>query len=105
MNNNLVTVDNKGLVLTEDGIKFIKKFQKAKVQLQMMEDELKEIFLNAMETNGIEKYSSPDGTFKVNYSKETTTTRLDSKKLKEELPDIYKAYTVESLRKAYVRFN
>jgi len=105
MENELIAVENNELLATKDGIKFIKKMQKAKIELARMEEELKEQFKTKMEENGIKKFVSSDGTFKVTYYPETSTNRLDSKKLKEELPDVYEQYTIGSTRKAYVKFN
>ena len=80
MNNELVKVENDTLVATPEGIKLIKKVQKAKVQLNMMEEELKQCFLDNMEKNNITRYISPDGTFKATYYKASTSTGLNTKK-------------------------
>lgn len=105
MNNELVKVENSNLVATEEGIKFIKKVQKAKVQFNMLEEELKNSFKTIMEETGISKYTSPDGTFKATYYQATTQTRFDSKRFKEEQPDLYDEYTTTSDKKAYVKFS
>lgn len=105
MNNELLIINNNELEATKEGIKLIKQVQKAKVQFQIMEEKLKELFLTTMEENNIKKYISPDGTFKVTYYEETTQNRIDSKKLKEEQPDIYNKYLKTSNKKAYVKFN
>ena len=60
MENNLIVVNNNELELTKEGIKFIKKVQKAKVELAKMEEQLKNMFQEQMEVNGIKKYTSPD---------------------------------------------
>ena len=102
--NELTVIDNK-LELLEDGIKQIKKFQKAKLQLDFMEEELKKMFLEKMEETGIDKYTSPDGTFKVTYVPETIAKRFDSTKFKKEHEDLYEEYQTELTRKAYVRMS
>ena len=84
---------------------FIKKVQKAKVELAKMEEQLKNMFQEQMEVNGIKKYTSPDGTFKATYYEETTTNRFDSTKFKKENEELYNQYLVPSTRKAYVKFN
>lgn len=105
MENELMIINNNELELTKDGIKFIKKVQKAKIELEKMEEQLKEMFLEKMETNGIDKYISPDGTFKATYIKATTSNRFDSTRFKKEHEDLYNEYQVSSERKAYVKFN
>ena len=103
--NKLMIVNNNELELTKDGIKFIKKMQKAKIELAKMEEQLKNMFQEQMELNGIKKYTSPDGTFKATYYEETTTNRFDSTKFKKENEELYNQYLVTSTRKAYVKFN
>lgn len=105
MENELIVVNNNELELTKEGIKFIKKVQKAKVELAKMEEQLKNMFQEQMELNGIKKYTSPDGTFKATYYEETTTNRFDSTKFKKENEELYNQYLVSSTRKAYVKFN
>lgn len=105
MENELILVNNNELELTKEGIKFIKKIQKAKVELAKMEEQLKDMFQEQMELNGIKKYTSPDGTFKATYYEETTTNRFDSTKFKKENEELYNKYLVSSTRKAYVKFN
>lgn len=105
MENNLIVVNNNEIELTKEGIKFIKKVQKAKAELAKMEEQLKNMFQEQMEVNGIKKYTSPDGTFKATYYEETTTNRFDSTKFKKENEELYNQYLVPSTRKAYVKFN
>lgn len=100
-----VNIYENQLELTNEGIKFIKKLQKAKLELERMESELKAQFLDKMETNGIKNFISNDGTFKVTYVAETTSKKFDSKRFKEEQPDLYNEYLKESTTKSYVRFN
>ena len=103
--NDLIKIENNELKLLDEGIKEIKKFQKAKLQLNLMEEKLKKTFLDLMEQTGVTKFTSPDGTFKVTYVAETTSTTFDSKKFKEEKPDLYEKYKKETTRKAYVKLS
>lgn len=106
MMNELIKLENNELELTKDGIQFIKKLLKTKIEkLTKMEEQLKEIFLENMEKNNINKFVSLDGTFKAIYIKETTSKTFDSKKFKEENPDVYENYLKETTRKAYVKFS
>lgn len=103
--NNLIVLENNELELTKEGIQFIKKLQKAKVEVAKMEEQLKEMFIEKMEANGIDKFISADGTFKATYVKETTSKTFDSKRFKEENPDVYEEYLKETTRKAYIKFS
>lgn len=105
MENELIIVNNNELELTKEGIKFIKKVQKAKIELAKMEEQLKDIFQEGMEKNNIKKYTSPDGTFKATYYEETITNRFDSTSFKKDHEELYNQYIVPSTRKAYVKFN
>lgn len=105
MENELMIINNNELELTKEGIQFIRKLQKAKVEVEKMEEQLKDIFLNTMEATGKDKYVSPDGTFKATYIKATTSNRFDSTRFKKEHEDLYNEYQVPSERKAYVKFN
>lgn len=105
MENNLMIINNNEIELTKEGIKFIKKVQKAKVELAKMEQQLKDMFQEQMEAIGKDKYISPDGTFKATYYGETTTNRFDSTKFKKENEELYNKYLVTSTRRAYVKFN
>ena len=103
--NKLMIVNNNELELTKDGIKFIKKMQKAKIELAKMEEQLKENFKYLFEETGTNKFVSEDGTFKATYIEETTSIRFNNKKFKEEHKDLYDEYLTTSTRKAYVRFD
>ena len=105
MNSKLITINENELELTKEGIQFIKKLQKAKVEVAKMEEQLKEMFLQIFEVTETNKFVSPDGTFTANYIKETTTKKFDSTKFKKEHEDLYNEYQIKSTRKAYVKFN
>ena len=47
--NDLIKIENNELKLLDEGIKEIKKFQKAKLQLNLMEEKLKKTFLDLMD--------------------------------------------------------
>lgn len=101
--NELVKIENNKIVVSEDTIKKINKFQKMKLQMDLMQEQLKQEMLNMMEQTGEKKYVSPDGTLIVNYFEERIGTRFDSKTFKEEEPELYKKYEKESITKAFVK--
>ncbi len=105
MNNELITVEDNNLAFSKEGVKFIKKIQKMKLDLNILEEQLKDTCLKKMEETGQDKLITPDGSFKATYYKATKSKRFDSKKFKTEHPDMYEEYQTESERKAYVRFS
>ena len=105
MENEIIKIENGKIEATKELISNIKKVQKAKVALNKIENELKENFKEVMESNGIKKWISPDGSFTVTYVAPTTSTTLDSKKIKEELPEIYQAYSKTSNKAGYVKLS
>lgn len=89
----LVKVENGEIVVAQEIINEIVDFEKKALEMKLKQDELKKNIKEAMEKNNITKWESPDGRLKVTYRSATTRTSLDSKRLKEELPDIYEEYS------------
>lgn len=69
-------------------------FKKKALEIELLEKELKQKIKNCMEEHGVTEFENDF--LKVSYRKASTRTTVDSKKLKEELPDIYEAYTKTS---------
>ena len=103
MNNELLKIEDNKIVVAEKIIKDIKKFHKAKLQMDLLQEELKENLKLAMEEIGADKYISPDGSIVVNYFPERTSKRLDSTRLKKESPEIYEQYLKDSTTSSYVK--
>lgn len=101
--NEMIKVENNEIVVAEEVMKELKKFQKAKLKMDLMQEQLKEEIKNAMEKYEKDKWISPDGTIVVNYIPETTSKRLDQKRLKEEQEDIYNEYLKDTTTKSYVK--
>ena len=92
----LVKVENGEIVVAQEIINAIVEFEKKALEMKLKQEELKENLKQAMEDNGITKWISPNGELKVVYKKAYTKTTVDSTRLKEELPDIYKKYSKTS---------
>lgn len=103
MNNELLKIEDNKIVVAEKVIKDINKFQKMKLKMDLMQEELKENLKTAMEQIGADKYISPDGTIVVNYFPERTSKRFDSTKLKKDNPELYEEYLKDTTTKAYVK--
>lgn len=61
----------------------------------------REAVLSEMQLKGIKKFDN--GQISITYIEPTTRVSIDSKKLKEELPDVYKKYSKESEVKASIK--
>lgn len=68
----------------------IKAFEKQVKEIKEQEEELKTKILNAMKDNNLIKIETPD--LSITYIAPTKRESLNSKKLKEEKPDIYLEY-------------
>jgi predicted phage-related endonuclease len=92
----LVKVENGQVVVAQEIVNQIVNFKKEMLKMELLENQLKEEIKEAMEKNGIVKWTSPNGELKVVYKKAYTKTTVDSTRLKEELPDIYEEYSKTS---------
>ena len=86
--NEIVRIENNEIIVETEVIEQIKEFQKAKAKMDMMEKELKASLKNAMEQKGIKKFIING--LCANIKDATSRTAIDSKRLKEECPDILK---------------
>lgn len=89
--NEMVKIENNEIVVASEVIEQIKEFEKAKARIDIMEKELKAGLKDAMEIKGIKKFiiNGLCATIK----EATNRTTIDSKRLKDECPDIYKEYS------------
>ena len=90
----LVKVENGQVVVAQEIVNQIVNFKKEMLKMELLEKQLKEEIKEAMEKNNVT--SLEFGELKIKYRSATTRTSLDSKKLKEELPDIYEEYSKTS---------
>lgn len=89
------------IVATKEAIETIRDFEIKIKELKEKEDELKKRLIAEMEANKV--LSLKSDLLSITYVAPTTRESLDSKTLKEELPDIYDAYCKISPVKASVR--
>lgn len=92
--NELVKYENGSIQVALEACKKIADFKKRALEVEMAEKELKAQLKNAMEEHGISTFENDY--IKVAYRKPSTRTSIDSKKLKEECPDVYAAYSKTS---------
>lgn len=94
MNNDLVRVENNEIKVSIDVVEQIKNFQKLKAKMDIKEKELKASLKKAMEETGIKKFII-DGLC-ATIKEGTTRKSVDTKRMKEEIPEVYEAYLKES---------
>lgn len=99
----LVKFENGKMVIADEAVKQIVKFERGALKINMLKEAIREQALAKMEELGIDKYVSSDGSLTINYFAERTSKRLDSTKLKKELPDIYEEYLKDSTTESYVK--
>lgn len=93
----IVKVENGQVVVAQEMINKIIEFEKYKKEMEYQEKLLKEGLMEAMNEVGIKKFivNGLSATIKDG----TTRTTIDSKRLKEELPDIFEEYSKTSVVK------
>ena len=97
----LIAITENGAILSRDTVEKIAEFERMAKEIKTKQDELKARILDEMEQKCILKLETPE--MVISYVAETTRETLDSKALKEELPDIYDTYAKISPVKASIR--
>jgi len=90
----LVKVENGEIVVAQEIVNQIVNFKKEMLKMELLEKQLKEEIKEATEKNNVT--SLEFGELKIKYRSASTRTSIDSKRLKEELPDIYEEYSKTS---------
>lgn len=90
----LVKIENGEITVAEEIVNKIIEFNKVKKEMEYQEKLLKDGLMEAMNNLGIKKFiiNGLSATIKDG----STRTTIDSKRLKEECPDIYEAYSKTS---------
>lgn len=90
----LVKVEDGKIIVSNQFTKEWAEFQKQALEMDLKAKEIKEALKNAMEKYNVTSYE--DDFIKAVYRKPSTRTTIDSKKLKEDMPDIYEEYSKTS---------
>lgn len=90
--NELIKIENNDIVINKKWIEKYKEFKKVQLEMDLKEKEFKQELKEAMEK--IEKPNIILDGFSASIKKASVRTTLDSKKIKEELPDIYNLYSI-----------
>lgn len=99
--NELIKAYDDAFILDAEVSNKIAEFEKEIKRLKDAEDKLKEAILAEMESKNIIKLTTD--TLNITYVAPTVRETLDSKALKEELPDIYDEYVKLSNVKSSIR--
>ena len=86
----MVKLENGEYGLVSDAINTIVEIEKQIKDLKALQDSYKEKLLREMEENNVLKVDTEE--LSISYVAPSTRETLDSKKLKEDLPDIYDLY-------------
>lgn len=97
----LIKIENEIAVLDAETSIKIADFEKAIKELKEKEDELKQAILTEMESKSIIKLETED--LMINYIAPSERETLDSKRLREEQPDLYDEYVKFSPVKSNIR--
>lgn len=97
----LITVREGQAMLLPEIAGRIADFERKVAEIKKQEDELKKAILSEMEAKQVIKLETDS--LAITYVAPTTRESLDSKALREELPDIYDTYAKISPVKASIR--
>lgn len=86
----LIKLYGEAAILDGTTAKHIAEFERMAKEIKAKEDELKKAILEEMETKNLIKLETDELT--ISYVAATDRESLDTKALKEELPDIYDTY-------------
>lgn len=90
-----------GLIVSPDAIAFITQAEQRMKEIKTQYDEYKAALLEAMERYGIDKIDTDN--FTASYVAPHMATRVDSKRLASEYPEVYDDVTKASYVKGSVR--
>lgn len=90
----LISINNNSVVLNEETSLRISMILKEEVEIKIFKEKLKKELLRAFEETGKRTYE--DNNIRIICKKGTTKTTVDSKRLKQERPDIYNEFSKTS---------
>lgn len=96
MNNELIQVIDNKIVVSEEFRNKLVEFEKLKKEIEYQEKLLKSELVELMPKYGKDEEPIIMEGVMISYRKGTIKKTLDTKRIKEELPDIYETYSKES---------
>ena len=88
----LIKVENGISILDLDTAEKIAEFERAAKEIKKQQDELKQMILKEMEDKNILSLRDEENDLLISYIAPTERETLDSKRLREEQPDVYDEY-------------
>lgn len=99
----LVTVKNDKIIISKNCLNQLKKLNKLKMEMDILEQKVREGLQSAMKERGIKKFGNE--ILNATFIEATTRKSLDTKKIKEEFPEIYRNCLKEVQVKESVRLS
>ena len=99
----IIRVENGVSILDAEVSRKIAEFEKKLKALKEQEDELKQAILQEMEKQGIVKLEDETSGLSINYIAETYRESFDSKKFRDDHPDMYDDYIRMTSVKSSIR--
>lgn len=97
MNSELVKLENNQLIINEEFKNKLIQFNQLKKEMEYQESLLKSELVELMPKIGKDEEPIIMDGIMISYKKGYTRTAIDSKKLKEEKPEIFEEYQKESI--------
>lgn len=101
MSNTIITMNKDGTSLSQKTLQSIISVETELKAIKEKEKELKEALLSEMKKRGIKKIDTPEVI--LTYIEPTDREKFDSKKLREDKPDLYDEYVTFSEVKESIR--
>lgn len=99
----LVKIENGQITVVPEKMQQLKAYQEIRIKADMLEKEIKQELLEAMEKHGIKKWDNE--LFTVTLVEETSRSKLDTKALKERFPELVADFTSESVIKSHLKLS
>jgi predicted phage-related endonuclease len=99
--NTIITMNKNGTSLSQKAVENIISVETELEEVKKKEKELKELLLSEMKKRGIKKIDTPE--LLITYIEPTDREKFDSKKLREDNPDLYDEYVAISKVKESLR--
>lgn len=88
--NNLVEIKDGQIIANQNAVDKIIEFKKTMDEMELLKKSFENALKDKMEELGIENFTI--GNLKASIRKATTRKTVDTKRMKEEIPDIYEEY-------------
>ena len=104
MNNEIVVIENNQYILNNEFASSIAELERAAKEIKKQQDSIKEQIKKTMEEKNILSLKDEINGISITYTPEQTNLeKFDSKKFKEENPDLYDSYvTLDGKKSSFI---